>query len=249
MVFMRFVYSVSFLNDHYTTYVVQEAFLIQALREIMETHGVPQNFTKGEKLVHQGQPMEWFTVLLEGKVKIEQNAMNGKSILLCFYHAGTRPPEKDNPTIEQGNILFIGDLELFSEDKSANSTVTAITPVRCCRISASLMARLVAQDASLSNGIAESLARKMDAYSRMSAMNLLYSLKQRYAYYLAVLTDSGATMPIALEETASLLGASTRQLQRVLAELEEEGCLARHGRELRITDRKNLIARAGAITG
>lgn len=215
------------------------------LKAIMDEYGVLQDYAKGDRLIHQGLPIEWFYILLEGSVKIEQNAPNGKSILLCFYHAGLRHTNTDNPTMEQGDVLFLGDLELYTRDKRANSTVTAVSSLRCCRISAAVMARHAAVDPQVSNSIAESLARKMDAYCRMSAINLLYSLKQRYAWYLAVLSDNNASIPIALEETASLLGTSTRHLQRVLAELEEEGCIRREGRELAVTSKTRLLRQSG----
>lgn len=61
--------------------------------------------------------------LLEGKVKIEQTAFNGKSILFAFA----------------GEDSWLGDLELFGDSEEANCTVTAITDVEALRFSLAIM--------------------------------------------------------------------------------------------------------------
>jgi CRP-like cAMP-binding protein len=221
--------------------------MLSLLGELMTEYGQIRHFSKGEHLAQQGYPLQWFVFLLEGKVKIEQIALNGKSILLGFYQAGPGEPESTRMYLAKSDVMFIGDLELFSRDKTANSTVTAITEVRCALIRESLMQKQVEQSVALSNCISESLALKMASYSNVSSINLLYSLKQRYAYYLLEILESGAPVPISLEQSASLLGTSTRHLQRVLAELESAGCIERQGRFLHLESREKLKKSAGTI--
>ena len=203
---------------------------MDSLNKLIEERGKAFTMEKGATLAVQGHPLDWFIVLLEGQVKIERNAMNGKNILLCFYRAGAGLPKKSTLTLEQGESLYIGDLELFRDDRRANSTVTAVTDVRAVRISRDLMRAQALKDAALACRLTESLAYKMDSYSRMSAINLLYSLRARYAHYLLG-SPKDAPVPIALEESAGLLGTSVRHLQRALADLERSGCIKREGRD------------------
>lgn len=219
---------------------------MDSLKKLITQHGTALTLEKGATLAIQGHPVEWFTVLLEGRVKIERNALNGKNILLCYYRAGAGLPQKSTLTLEQGETLYIGDLELFRDDRRANSTVTALTDVRIVRIGRDVMRAHALSDAKLACSLTESLAHKMDSYSRMSAINLLYSLKSRYAHYLLE-TPAGKTVPIGLEECAGLLGTSARHLQRALAELERAGCIKREGRTLRVIDRAKLRVEAGSI--
>ena len=216
------------------------------LKKLLEEQGNAFTLAKGSTLATQGHPLDWFIVLLEGQVKIERNAVNGKNLLLCFYRAGAGLSKKSTLTLEQGESLYIGDLELFREDRSANSTVTAVSDVRAFRISRDIMRGYVLKDAKLACKLIESLAYKMDSYSRMSAINLLYSLRARYAHYLLA-SAADKPVPIALEESAGLLGTSVRHLQRILADLEEAGCIKRDGRTLRVIDRAALRAEAGSI--
>jgi CRP-like cAMP-binding protein len=224
----------------------KEIFPMDLLKTLINEQGTVLTLEKGAVLARQGHPFGWFIVLLEGQVKIERNALNGKNILLCYYRAGAGLPKQSTLTAEQGETLYIGDLELFRGDLRANSTVTALTDIRAVRISRDIMRDLARKNAALACELIGSLAGKMDSYSRMSAINLLYSLKARYAFHL-LSSPKNLPIPIALEESAGLLGTSVRHLQRILAELEGSGCIKREGRTLRVIDRARLRMEAGSI--
>ena len=189
-----------------------------------ENHGTPERIERNRTFVRQGMSMPYMYYLLGGRVKIEQSVVNGKSVLFAF--------------VGEGN--WLGDLELFSDTDMANSTVTAVSDVDALRFPLEAMRQSIRNNPALTTMFARSLAQKMWAYSKVSAVNLLYPLLERYAAYLYEMSGDSAELPIALETSAGLLGAGERQLQRILRSLAENGIIRRSGRTLTILDRERL---------
>ena len=194
------------------------------MAEMTENHGTPERIERNRTFVRQGMSMPYMYYLLGGRVKIEQSVVNGKSVLFAF--------------VGEGN--WLGDLELFSDTDMANSTVTAVSDVDALRFPLEAMRQSIRNNPALTTMFARSLAQKMWAYSKVSAVNLLYPLLERYAAYLYEMSGDSAELPIALETSAGLLGAGERQLQRVLRSLAENGIIRRSGRTLTILDRERL---------
>ena len=189
-----------------------------------ENHGTPERIERNRTFVRQGMSMPYMYYLLGGRVKIEQSVVNGKSVLFAF--------------VGEGN--WLGDLELFGDTDMANSTVTAVSDVDALRFPLEAMRQSIRNNPALTTMFARSLAQKMWAYSKVSAVNLLYPLLERYAAYLYEMSGDSAELPIALETSAGLLGAGERQLQRILRSLAENGIIRRTGRPLTILDRERL---------
>ena len=194
------------------------------MAEMTENHGTPERIERNRTFVRQGMSMPYMYYLLGGRVKIEQSVVNGKSVLFAF--------------VGEGN--WLGDLELFSDTDMANSTVTAVSDVDALRFPLEAMRQSIRNNPALTTMFARSLAQKMWAYSKVSAVNLLYPLLERYAAYLYEMSGDSAELPIALETSAGLLGAGERQLQRILRSLAENGIIRRSGRTLTIIDRERL---------
>ena len=194
------------------------------ISEIAEKFGTPEHLERGCTFIRQGMDMPYMYYLLHGKVKIEQSVVSGKSVLFAFV----------------GEASWLGDLELFSDTEIANSTVTTVTDIEAIRFPIDLMRKNLQTYPALSEMFARSLAKKMWAYSKISTVNLLYPLLDRYAAYLYEMSADSVELPIALEISAGLLGAGERQLQRVLRILAESGIITRAGRTLTILDREGL---------
>ena len=200
-------------------------------QEIAAKHGVREHIARSSTIVRQGADMPSMYYLLSGKVKIEQTAVNGKSLLFAFSGEGS----------------WLGDLELFGDTDEANCTVTTVTHIEALRFSLSVMRSNLKLYPGLAESFARSLAQKMWAYSKMSTVNILYPLLDRYARYLYEMSADSPTLPIALETSAGLLGAGERQLQRVLRTLTEQGIIERTGRTLTVLDRDGLKRLAGDL--
>jgi len=192
--------------------------------ELVERFGTLEHIDRGSTFVHQGVGMPSMYYVVKGDVKIEQAVVSGKSILFACA----------------GEVSWLGDLELFSDGEEANSTVTAITDLEVIRFPMARMRKNLKKQPELSEMFARSLARKMWAYSKLSAVNILYPLLDRYAAYLYKMSADSLELPIALETSAGLLGAGERQLQRVLRVLVERGIVSRSGRTLSVIDRDGL---------
>lgn len=191
---------------------------------LVERFGTAEHIARGSTFVRQGVDMPNMYYVLQGNVKIEQAVVSGKSILFACA----------------GEVSWLGDLELFSDGDEANSTVTAMTDLDVIRFPMARMRKNLKVQPELSEMFARSLARKMWAYSKLSAVNILYPLLERYAGYLYKMSEGTLELPIALETSAGLLGAGERQLQRVLRTLAERGLISRSGRTLTIVDRDGL---------
>ena len=196
----------------------------KVVTELIERFGTPEHIARGSTFVHQGVGMPSMYYVVKGDVKIEQAVVNGKAILFACA----------------GEVSWLGDLELFSDGEEANSTVTAITDLEVIRFPMERMRKNLKKQPELAEMFARSLARKMWAYSKLSAVNILYPLLDRYAAYLYRMSLDSFELPIALGTTAGLLGAGERQLQRALRTLAERGLISRAGRTLTVIDRAGL---------
>ena len=194
------------------------------LAKIVERFGTPEHIKRASTFVRQGMMMPNMYYVLQGRVKIEQAVVNGKSILFAFSGEGD----------------WLGELELFSDGEEANCTVTAVTDVEVIRFPIVPMRKNLKKHPEICEVFARSLAKKMWASSKLSAVNMLYPLLDRYAGYLYEMSADSLELPIALETSAGLLGAGERQLQRVLRVLAESGIIMRSGRMLTILDREGL---------
>lgn len=201
------------------------------IADIAEAHGTHEIFAPHTTFIRQGADMPYMYYVQAGRVKVEQSMVNGKSILFAFV----------------GGENWLGDLELFSDSNNANSTVTTIGEIEVIRFPLQMIRQLIRQDPALTEMFARSLAKKMWAYSKISAVNLLYPLLERYAAYLYEMSSETMELPIALENSAGLLGAGERQLQRALRELAERGIIRRDGRKLIVIDRERLKTIAGEL--
>ena len=199
--------------------------------ELIARFGAREHIARGTTFVQQGVALPSLYYVLKGDVKIEQAVVSGKSMLVACA----------------SEVNWLGDLELFSTGDEANSTATAITDLDVVRFSMDLMRKQLKKQPELGEIFARSLAAKMWAYSKLSAVNILYPLLDRYAAYLYRMSAESLEFPIALATSAGLLGAGERQLQRVLRTLAERGVIARAGRTLTIIDREGLKRLAGDL--
>lgn len=199
--------------------------------ELIARFGTRERIARGTTFVRQGVALQSLYYVLKGNVKIEQTVVSGKSMLFACA----------------GEVNWLGDLELFSDGDEANSTATAITDMDVVRFPMDKMRKHLKKQPELGEIFARALAAKMWAYSKLSAVNTLYPLLDRYAAYLYRMSAESQEFPISLSTSAGLLGAGERQLQRVLRTLAERGIIARAGRMLTIIDREGLRQLAGDL--
>jgi len=205
-----------------------------ALRELLSPDLIvelkPFSRQAGEYLIHAGDPMDRLLFFVEGKAKVYSRMENGTSLLIRFY----RPFD------------MLGDLELFALDRYLMDVV-AISDTLCLGLRSDLIRKRAADNAPLLMRICERLGRKLADSNVAATINLRYPVENRLAgYLLATFDDHDGSATVAacptndLGELADLLGASYRQLGRVVHSFRDQGILEDRRGRLVITDRRKL---------
>lgn len=188
----------------------------------------------GEHLIRSGDPAEYLLFFVEGRAKVDRKMENGTTLLVRFY----RPFD------------ILGDVELFAFDRYIFD-VTAITETVCLGVPVALIKRLADKNSALLMKICARLGSKMADFNVTAAINLRYPVENRLASYLLATTGvelRAAAAPTAktarstddLGELADLLGASYRQLARVVRRFREEGILEKRRGRIVVADRAKL---------
>lgn len=193
-----------------------------------------RRYGRGEYIIRAGEPVESLFFFVEGRAKVFHQMEKGSSLLVRFY----RPFE------------ILGDLELFSYERYVLNVET-IAPSACLLLSRSAILERADENGRLLVDLCGRLGRKLGSFNVSSAINLSYPVENRLASYLLAVLPEGGALPErgggAMEylagtqgEIAELLGASYRQLSRVLRRFREEGILAEARGRIVVRDRSRL---------
>ncbi len=184
---------------------------------------------KGGALSSLGERLEYFYLLVEGKLKIYTIHENGKKILIRFY----RP------------LAAIGDLEYLS-DYPPNAIVEALEYTRVISIPMTIIRCYTTECPKFLKFIITQLSHKLYTFSKSASMNLVYPLENRVASYLWSLSEINDRKRLeeirvsSMEEMADLLCPSYRHLSRVLKQLESKEIIFRDRGKIRINDFEKL---------
>lgn len=192
------------------------AFVRQPLSVLAPLGGSVVKLAPRTTFLRQGFPVDSLACLLEGSVKVEASDWDARTLLICF----SRPP------------TFFGDVEVFTPGALATCTVTTVTDATLWRMDLGRLRSKLGDHPWVAALLARGLSEKLTARARESARNLLCPLAVRYEAYLREMGADGQPVPISLSDTAALLAASPRHLQRVISDLVASGKVVRQGRSL-----------------
>ncbi|MFC5470208.1 Crp/Fnr family transcriptional regulator [Cohnella suwonensis] len=188
----------------------------------MELHA----FDKGETVYAADAPIDYFYLLVKGKVKIFRVLPNGKSMLIRFY----------------GPLSTIGDLEMLN-GMTARSTVESVNDTLFVAIPRQAYVETAYKDPAFLRFVIKHLAHKLHTFSNASGLNLLYPVETRFASYLvSIAVDENDRETIEeiktakLTEIAELLGTSYRHLNRVVTQFASDGLVERTRGALYVKD-------------
>jgi CRP/FNR family transcriptional regulator, putaive post-exponential-phase nitrogen-starvation regulator len=179
----------------------------------------------GELLIRSGGPVRDLLLFVEGRAKAYSILDNGQSVLAAF----SRPFD------------VFGEAELFSA-KRYTLSVEAIDDCACLALSAEAIRKAADRNCRLFMFLCGRLGSKLSNRMVAESINLRYPVERRLASYLLAAADDEGFIrgAVDLGELADFIGASYRQLARVVRRFREEGILdGRRGR-IRVLERSKL---------
>ena len=180
-------------------------------------------YVKGEVILSENMPLTHLLFVVAGKAKVCLSSDDGDDLILCYY-------------VSEG---ILGDVELMTQSPDANSTVIAITDVRCIAVPLAGNAAALRENLSFLQYISVELAKKLQRSARSYMNDAMYPARERLGLYLLQNAQEGVFSE-RLTNTAAAIGISYRHLMRLLHELCEEGTLIKRGHEFVIRDAEAL---------
>ena len=185
-----------------------------------------QRVGAGGLIIRSGDPVRHLRFLVQGRAKASLVMRNGASHLAAFL----RP------------LDVFGEVELFAFERYSLD-VQALTETVCLSLPVAAVRSAAERSARLFMYLCGRLGAKLQARVTADAINLRYPVATRLAGYLLASTDRRGWVLGAddLGEIASYLGASYRQLSRVIRRFRSEGILDRARGRVRVRDRARLV--------
>ncbi|HTP58639.1 MAG TPA: cyclic nucleotide-binding domain-containing protein [Spirochaetia bacterium] len=179
----------------------------------------------GELFIRSGDPATEILFLVEGRTKVYSTLENGQSVLAAFY----RPFD------------VLGEVELFTFRRFTLS-VEALTDSACLSLSADAIRKAAPRNCRLFMYLCSRLGAKLADRVIAESINLRYPVEKRLAGYLLAATDKDGWVlgTDNLGELADFIGASYRQLSRVVRAFRQQGILDRTRGRLRVAQKARL---------
>ncbi len=193
------------------------ADLVEALRVV---HG-----ESGTIIIRSGDPARDLLFLVEGRTKAYSMLDNGQSVLAAFF----KPFD------------ILGEVELFNF-KRYTLSVEAITDAVCLSLSAAAIRKAAYRNCRLFMYLCSRLGAKLADRVVAESINLRYPVENRLASYLiaALDKDGGVLGTDNLGELADFIGASYRQLARVVRRFRAEGILDKKRGRISVREKRKL---------
>jgi CRP/FNR family putative post-exponential-phase nitrogen-starvation transcriptional regulator len=179
----------------------------------------------GELIIRAGDPVRDLLFFVEGRIKIYSVLENGQSLLAAIY----RPFD------------VLGEVELFAS-RHYTLSVEALTETICLGLPVAAIRKSADRNYRLFMYLCGRLGAKLRDRIIAESINLRYPVENRLASYLLASTDGEGRIPGTddLGELADFLGASYRQLGRVVRRFRTAGILDRTRGRIRVLDRARL---------
>jgi CRP/FNR family transcriptional regulator, putaive post-exponential-phase nitrogen-starvation regulator len=185
----------------------------------------PVRRAPGELFIRADDPVTALLFLVKGRIKVYSTLENGHRVLAGMY----RPFE------------VLGELELLVADRFT-LTVEAITDAVCLALPVEALRAGSDRTTGLYMYLCARLGAKLKDRVIADSINLRYPVENRLASWLLASTDTEGWMLEAatLGEIADALGASYRQVARVVRAFRARGILAATRGRIRVRDRARL---------
>ncbi|MBU5438070.1 helix-turn-helix domain-containing protein [Tissierella sp. MSJ-40] len=182
-------------------------------------------YGKDEYILEAESNLEYYYLLVDGKIKISYLFENGKSMLLKFYK----------------EFNSIGDLELL-KNIPILCNIDAIEDTYLIAIPADILRKKYLDNLKFLHHLINSLSEKLYATINNSSYNFVYPLINRLSSYLVEhITDKDyIILNSSFKEIAQFLGTTYRHLNRTFKELESKSIIRCEHKTVYILDEDRL---------
>ncbi|MBQ0138862.1 MAG: Crp/Fnr family transcriptional regulator [Kurthia sp.] len=188
-------------------------------------HMTLSTFKKGQYIFTQGDFPEYMHFLVEGRLKIFAASDEGRKLIIAF----TQP------------FGVFGDIEFVQQQPYLN-TGEAVTDGKLLKIPMKIMEEYGRTHFPFIQFLLDHITRKFYENAHAQSFNMLHSVDVRFASYLLSSTTEFENY-VSLQhirDVADSIGTSYRHLNRIIAQLGEEGLIERSQRTIRILNRPQL---------
>ncbi|HCQ88880.1 MULTISPECIES: Crp/Fnr family transcriptional regulator [unclassified Clostridium] len=182
-------------------------------------------YEKDEYILEAESELQYYYLLVDGKIKISYLFENGKSMFLKFYK----------------EFNTIGDLELL-KNIPIRCNIDAIEDTYLVAIPTDILRKKYLNNIKFLHHLIDSLSEKLYATINNSSYNFVYPLINRLSSYLVEhITDKDyIILSSSFIEIAQFLGTTYRHLNRTFKELETEGIIKCDNKTVYILDENRL---------
>lgn len=217
---MKKILDSDLLNHYFVKHNIENIFG----KDILNYAGL-HFYQKEEFILEAESELEYYYLLVDGKIKISYLFENGKSMLLKFY--------KDFNTI--------GDLEIL-KNIPIRCNVEAIEDTYLIAIPSTILRKEYINNIKFLHHLIDSLSEKLDATINNSSYNFVYPLINRLSSYLVeyIADKNYIILSSSFKEIAEFLGTTYRHLNRTFKELESKSIIKCDNKTIYILDEHEL---------
>lgn len=217
---MKRILDSNLLNKYIKKYNIENIFDIEILK-----YAQLHFYEVGECILESQDDLEYYYLLVHGKIKIYYPFENGKSMLLKFYEAPNS----------------IGDLELL-KDLPILCNVDVVEEAFLIGIPSNILREKYFDNIKFLRHLVDSLSEKFYGTINNSSYNFVYPLINRLASYLVehLTNEDCIILNSSYIEIAQFLGTTYRHLNRTFKEMELKSIIKCEDKRIYILDLKKL---------
>lgn len=217
---MRRILSGNLLNHYIVKHNIENIFDKDILK-----YAQLHFYEKEEYILEAESKLEYYYLLVDGKIKVSYPFENGKSMLLKFYK----------------EFNSVGDLELL-KNIPILCDIDAIEDTYLIAIPSDILRKNYLDNLKFLHHLIDSLSEKLYANINNGSYNFVYPLINRLSSYIVEhITDKNyITLNSTFIEIAQFLGITYRHLNRTFKELESKSIIKCDNKTIYILDEGRL---------
>ncbi|TQR09631.1 Crp/Fnr family transcriptional regulator [Psychrobacillus lasiicapitis] len=193
-----------------------------------------RRYSRNEVVFEEGEDIDGFYIQVSGRTKITTSVITGKALLLRFCSA----------------ISFMGDIELVQK-VPIQSHVTAVEDTDFIFIDQTYIYNELMKDIAFLQQLLAHATYKLQTCTTASRINLLASVETRFASYLCTVRNGvsfGKEIQTANSmEIASLIGTTTRHLNRIMEKLVFDKVIEKNKKEIIVIEWTKIEELSGGL--